>query len=241
MIATVSVSACLAIIIVISALIRGIHFGGFVRISVIAAGAVLALMPALRTLSPGLLYSLCEIVFVFVEIAVILFSLEICDETGLDIIEVASSNHAMFAFAACISALLFWLDQTLVGGQTAWELVAAISTIATLSLVQFLPSRMSDAAIFTLEKLPEDEGYDSRIQMRRESLVSRYQLNEREAEVLELLLRGMTREQIANELNLSPWTIKDRTGSIYKKIGVHSYKELLNLVSGEELNARKSL
>lgn len=206
------------------------RFGGFVRFSMVATGIVLVLTPVLRELLPELFYPLCEVVFIFGEIVVVLFSIDVCAENGLRVFTVMPANQALFVASACCAAVLFGLSQVFVGGQTAWELVAVIGAVAVMGVVPVLPSRTSDAMAFTLETLPEDEGYDARIELRRSRLAAKYGLVEREEQVLEYLLQGMTRQQIAQQLNLSPWTIKDRIGAIYEKTGVHSYKELVRLV-----------
>ena len=122
----------------------------------------------------------------------------------------------------------------MVGGQTAWWLTAVVSMWAVLAVIPFLPSRSSGATVFTLGTLPENEGYEANIALQRERMAKRYALSPGEAEVLERLLRGMNREQIAADMYLSPWTIKSRISAIYKKCDIHSYKELMQLASNDE-------
>ena len=50
-------------------------------------------------------------------------------------------------------------------------------------------------------------------------------LSKREREVLRLVGKGHNNRHIANEMNISPDTIKNHLTSIYKKIGVHSRAE----------------
>ena len=56
---------------------------------------------------------------------------------------------------------------------------------------------------------------------------ARYGLSEREARTLELLWSGVERAQTADAMGVSPWTAKSYIKSIYKKVGVHSYAELM--------------
>ena len=212
---------------------ESVRFGGFIRFSLAAVGIALVLTPVLRESLPELFHMLCEVVFLVGEIVLVLFTVDVCAENGLGVAAVLPRNQAVFTAAACAGGLLFWLCQVVVGGQTGWELVGVLAAVAVMVSIPLLPSRTSDAVTFTLETLPEDEGYDARVAARRTRFAARYGLAEREIEVLEYLLQGMTRQQIAQQLGLSPWTIKDRVAGIYEKTGAHSYKELLRLVDGE--------
>ncbi|RVW08371.1 LuxR family transcriptional regulator [Prescottella agglutinans] len=52
-------------------------------------------------------------------------------------------------------------------------------------------------------------------------------LTAREAEVLDHILAGMTRVEVAHRLFVSPYTVQDHLKSIYAKIGVNSRQELV--------------
>lgn len=56
-------------------------------------------------------------------------------------------------------------------------------------------------------------------------------LHEREAEVMLLLLTGMTSSEVAGELCIALGTVKAHTHNIYAKLGVHSRDELRDYVS----------
>ncbi len=60
----------------------------------------------------------------------------------------------------------------------------------------------------------------------------RFGLSKREDEVLYLLLRGKTMQEIGVKLFISPGTAKLHTQSIYKKTGCHSRAELITLYRG---------
>ncbi|WP_172623500.1 helix-turn-helix transcriptional regulator [Arabiibacter massiliensis] len=212
----------------------GVKFGMFIRLSIVACGAVLVALPLLFEAAPALFYPLCSALMMVGEISVIVFSIDICCEEGQPLADVFSTNYATFVGVICVAGALFWLVHTMVGGQTAWWLVAIASIWAVLSAIPFLPSRSSAAAVFALEKLPENEGYEANIALQRERMAQKYGLSAGESEVLNRLLQGLNREQIAAAMYLSPWTIKSRISSIYKKCGIHSYKELMQLASDDE-------
>jgi len=59
---------------------------------------------------------------------------------------------------------------------------------------------------------------------------SRYELTEREQDVLIWLVRGRTAKAISKELDVSESTAKTHIYNIYKKTGVHSQQELITLI-----------
>lgn len=50
-------------------------------------------------------------------------------------------------------------------------------------------------------------------------------LTEREREVLELIARGSTNREIAEKLYLSPYTVKEHTSAMYRKLGARNRAE----------------
>jgi two-component system response regulator DesR len=50
-------------------------------------------------------------------------------------------------------------------------------------------------------------------------------LSERESEVLHLVASGATNREIAEALHISPWTVKEYTGGVYRKLGVRNRAE----------------
>lgn len=59
----------------------------------------------------------------------------------------------------------------------------------------------------------------------------RFGLTARESEILVYLVQGRDRESIAQELVISPETVKTHIRHIYEKLGVHSRVELFNVVA----------
>lgn len=211
---------------------NGMRFGSFIRLTVVGCGIAVASLPLLYAVAPVFLYVPCYFVMVICEISVLVFSIDLAREEGKSLISVYSINYAMLIGAVCLSDVFFWLAHTLAEGMVAWLVVTMVATWVVLGVIPFLPSRSSTAAVLSLDKLPENEGFEAHVALQRESMVSRYGLSEGEAEVLQYLLMGMKRDEIAEKMYLSPWTIKARTSAIYKKCGIHSYKELMVLVSG---------
>lgn len=65
------------------------------------------------------------------------------------------------------------------------------------------------------------------------ALTERYGLSEREAEVMQLLYRGNTQKKIAESLFLSLNSVQTYSKSLYRKLGVHSRQQLIDLVNTE--------
>jgi DNA-binding CsgD family transcriptional regulator len=61
-------------------------------------------------------------------------------------------------------------------------------------------------------------------------LMSAYGLTEREQDITQLVLRGESTKQIADELVVSPHTVQEHLKSIFEKTGVHSRRDLVGKV-----------
>lgn len=61
-----------------------------------------------------------------------------------------------------------------------------------------------------------------------------YELTQREGSVLQLVLRGMSNDGIASELELSTYTVKDHVKSIFRKTGAQSRAALAALIFAEQ-------
>jgi len=57
-----------------------------------------------------------------------------------------------------------------------------------------------------------------------------YGISNRETEISELVLRGLSTEQIAHDAYISSDTVQDHLKSIFDKMGVHSRRELVATV-----------
>ncbi|MCP4539662.1 MAG: response regulator transcription factor [Chloroflexi bacterium] len=60
-------------------------------------------------------------------------------------------------------------------------------------------------------------------------------LSEREVEILRLAKRGLPNPQIAQSLHISPGTVRNHLSTIYRKLGVHSRHEALEIVDERHL------
>jgi DNA-binding NarL/FixJ family response regulator len=60
-------------------------------------------------------------------------------------------------------------------------------------------------------------------------------LTEREVEVLRLANRGLPNPQIAQALHITPGTVRNHLSAIYRKLGVHSRYEALQIANDQQL------
>ena len=60
-------------------------------------------------------------------------------------------------------------------------------------------------------------------------------LSEREVEVLRLAKRGLPNPQIAQALYISPGTVRNHLSTVYRKLGVHSRREALQVADERHL------
>ncbi|MGD2148963.1 MAG: response regulator transcription factor [Anaerolineae bacterium] len=65
--------------------------------------------------------------------------------------------------------------------------------------------------------------------------VETHPLTERELEVMRLAKRGLPNPQIAQALHISPGTVRNHLSAIYRKLGVHSRHEALQIADERHL------
>ncbi len=53
-------------------------------------------------------------------------------------------------------------------------------------------------------------------------------ISEREKEVVSFMYKGLNYNQIADQMNISPATVRKHTENIYKKLSVHNKVEVIN-------------
>jgi DNA-binding CsgD family transcriptional regulator len=64
-----------------------------------------------------------------------------------------------------------------------------------------------------------------------EDILKRYEISKREAEIIELICKGMTNQEISDALFISLQTVKDHVYRIFLKTGVKNRVQLTNLIS----------
>jgi DNA-binding CsgD family transcriptional regulator len=107
-----------------------------------------------------------------------------------------------------------------------------VDVVAALGLLLICVATIS----LLVSKSNRDQREEAR---RREQMIERacshisqtWGLSDREGEVVKLIYRGMSAQEIADELSIAESTVKTHTKHAYVKIGVHTRQELYQLVS----------
>lgn len=124
----------------------------------------------------------------------------------------------------------------IVGELTALIIICLLISLTCLRQAK-LPARAADTSAKT--DFPADETDDVLLrskELQRELLgeiATKYNLSNRETEVLELLAEGWRAAAIAEKLVIAQSTAKNHMNRIYGKLGVHTQDELMRLIEAE--------
>lgn len=118
---------------------------------------------------------------------------------------------------------------------------AVVSVIAIVAVVLASFTLMSEKSLFSFWGARkrsdnvdgEQDGacaIDDSLEIRINALSAAHSLTDRETEVLYLAVKGKTNTQIGRDMFISVGTVKAHLYHIYQKLGIHSRKELMELV-----------
>ena len=133
-------------------------------------------------------------------------------EKGLDIRTVAAPTLIACTLSYSLGAVLYAIY-----GNTAMYFQIVFTTLYILGLA-FISSRRASL------------NDDSRLEERCVATGRKFGLSQREDEVLRLTVAGYSPVRIAEELTISPETVRTHKKRIYAKLEVHSHDELMRLV-----------
>ncbi|MEC4272796.1 helix-turn-helix transcriptional regulator [Adlercreutzia sp. R25] len=117
--------------------------------------------------------------------------------------------------------------------------VILMSMVVLVSVLAFANHRLTAAELHALSQIEDSDADDAAPEKASQSsfeeacaLVSNEsELSEREAEIMALIARGNSQKHISETLYLALGTVQWYAKSIYRKLGVHSKQELINLVN----------
>ena len=133
-------------------------------------------------------------------------------EKGLDIRAVAAPALIVCTLSYSLGATLYTIY-----GNTAMYFQIVFTTLYVLGLA-FISSRRASL------------NDDSQLEERCVATGRKFGLSQREGEVLRLTVAGYSPVRIAEELTISPETVRTHKKRIYAKLEVHSHDELMRLV-----------
>ncbi len=112
---------------------------------------------------------------------------------------------------------------------------ALVDSIAIGVLILTYIFVLNDRKVYAILYEPAPAVIDerARFQARCEEIATQYSLSKRETEVFLLMARGHSAARMAEDLYVSTGTVNSHVKSIYRKMGIHSKQELLNIVEGQ--------
>lgn len=138
-----------------------------------------------------------------------------------------------------VGAFAFGRLANVLGALVGWLLayIAFVSRFAasdsSVSIVAMTASVFVIFGTFVFfDYFPPEKQADER-KGRCELLAEQYGLSDRQLEVMKLLAKGRDAEYIRETLVLSGHTVRSHIYAIYKKLGIHSKQELLDLIEQE--------
>lgn len=84
---------------------------------------------------------------------------------------------------------------------------------------------------YSITKMTSDPPAESDLDVRCMAVAQEFKLSARETEILFLMARGYTAENIAKKLVISPYTVNTHIRHTYEKMSIHKRSELLNYIN----------
>lgn len=143
----------------------------------------------------------------------------------------------MVAFAGgCLVGRLIAAACTAWAGEYASDLLILISIMAAFAAMIILVrkgiTRQKTQQLFRAEEAETVEHDRAALcQVRIDDVVSKFNIGEREKEVLVLLLEGDSASEISRKLVIANGTAKSHIRHLYKKLGIHNRNELFEIFS----------
>ena len=134
------------------------------------------------------------------------------------------------AYELALVGGLFCYDQTVVRSALDALPSGVIYFLVASALVLLLGAFSRAATLPFMRSEPVSPGS---IGARCEQIAIRFELTEREAQIMQMTCLGRSKKYIADELSLSEDTIRYHTKRYYRKLGIHNRQELLTLIGVE--------
>ena len=85
---------------------------------------------------------------------------------------------------------------------------------------------------YNITKLMAPPATESLQEQRIKELAREFSLSARETEIVMLIARGFTTDNVAKKLVISPYTVNTHIRHVYEKVGIHKRSELIDYING---------
>ena len=170
-----------------------------------------------------LAHMLLDVGSFFFQLVVLMVAYQIGVGLRLGPVVVFASARAVWAAGvlAGIAIAQLW------GGPGAVQAFAVVLGIAVAAAFTFMFTERNCTDV--LASLPEPD-HAPRFREKCEHVAGRYGLSARELEVLILMAKGRSASRVAEDLGVTLATINSHVNHIYRKLGVHSRQELIDVI-----------
>ena len=160
----------------------------------------------------------------FFQLVVLMVAFQIGMGLRIDPIVVFASARAVWA-AGVIAGIVAARAWTGPGSAQMFSVALGMAVAAAFVFV-FTERDCTDV----LASLPEEPDHTPRFRNKCEQVAVCYSLSARELEVLVLVAKGRSAARIADDLGVTLATINSHINHIYRKLGIHSRQELIDIV-----------
>lgn len=84
---------------------------------------------------------------------------------------------------------------------------------------------------YNITQLMAPPSSESTQEQRIKELAAEFSLSARETEIVTLIARGFTTDNVAKKLYISPYTVNTHIRHVYEKVGIHKRSELIDYIN----------
>uniref|UniRef100_A0A7C9NVK0 LuxR family transcriptional regulator n=1 Tax=Muribaculaceae bacterium Z82 TaxID=2304548 RepID=A0A7C9NVK0_9BACT len=173
-----------------------------------------------------LAHTLLDLASYFFQVTMLVVAYQICVGFKVNPVMVLSLFRAVWALAALAG---IGLGHAIASAHTPLGIQALTVGMGLAVAFAFTFAFTDRDCVKVLAAMPKRPAASPfRDKMRQ--VASRFALSERELEVMTLVAKGRSAARIADDLSVSPATVNSHVSHIYRKLGVHSRQQLLDLV-----------
>ena len=202
-------------------------FGLLLRWAIALTGIAWLLAPYCAQSAPLVASTLACATYVFQGALMPCLIAGVCYGNSIAVCPAAALMLSLFRIGGLLGTALQMALGTVAPEGEALHLLSVACASVLFLLVPLVPSRVAGAEVLAMERYPEEQDPLSDLEAAVRAVADKAGLTDRETDVLALLFYGKKREEIADELGISPWTVKRHVGKIFDKTGVHSVSELI--------------